>query len=152
MTSRPEEETLFFILAHHDRHHLNRCIRIQPKNRAVFVCARCTGILIGFTAHIILSVTVLSFSALVGDILLFILPFSSVVDWITQSLGYRESINRIRISTGFLLGLDFAYRLMRFLKNPVDPGVLVSSAIYLSAVLAVAFVSMRRNRLTSLQI
>jgi len=145
MTNPSKESTLFFILAHHDKHHLNRCVRVQPGNREVFLCARCTGILIGFTAHIVLLLTVLSLSASVGDILLFLLPLSSVADWITQSLGRRESMNRIRISTGFILGLDFAYRLMRFLNNPVDPWVLVSAAMYLSAVLAVATISTRKK-------
>jgi uncharacterized membrane protein len=29
-----------------------------------------------------------------------------VVDWLTQSWGIRESSNRLRLFTGFLLGID----------------------------------------------
>jgi len=141
-----EESILFFILAHHDKQHLNRCLRFSFKNKEIFLCARCTSILIGFLVHLTLLLTVLNFNVFIGSLLLFFLPLPSVTDWITQSLGYRESVNRIRVSTGLLLGSDWAYRLLRFLNSPSDPWFLLSSASYLFTVLAVASISIKKEK------
>jgi len=129
-----EETTLFFMLAHHGRGQLNRCLRVPLRGREVFLCARCTGILCGFLAQLSLLFTVLVINPVLGNCLLLILPLPSVADWVTQRLGYRESVNPLRVSTGILLGTDFAHRMARISENPLDPYVLLTSALYLLTV------------------
>lgn len=139
-----QETAWFFIFAHHDRRHLDRCLRIPFGNREFLLCARCTGILSGFLIQIFLLRIVLTYNLSTGNLLLFTMPLLPVADWITQRLGYRESVNWIRVSTGFLLGSDFAYRLLRFLNNLSDAPVLLSSALYLSAVLLAVLIAFRK--------
>ena len=139
-----QENAWFFVFSHHDRRHLDRCLRIAFRNREFFLCARCTGILSGFLIQFFLLHTVLTYSFSAGNFLLFILPLLPVADWITQRLGYRESVNMIRVSTGLILGLDFAYRLLRFLSNFSDPYMLLSSALYLSVVFTVVLIAFKK--------
>ncbi|KYH42630.1 MAG: putative membrane protein [Candidatus Bathyarchaeota archaeon B26-1] len=143
MSDVKKEGMVFFLLAHHDREHLNRCLKISFKGREIFICARCTGILAGFLIHAILLTAILNPDRHVGNILLFLLPLLPVADWTTQSLGWRESTNKIRVLTGFILGLDFTYRLRRFINNPLDAYILLSSFLYLSVVLTVALISIK---------
>ena len=139
-----QETAWFFIFSHHDRRHLDRCLRIPFRNREFFLCARCTGIISGFLIHLFLLRMLLTYNLFTGNVLLFLLPLLPVADWITQRLGYRESVNWIRVSTGFLLGSDFAYRLLRFLNNFSDAYVLLSSALYLFAVFLAALIAFRK--------
>jgi uncharacterized membrane protein len=139
-----QENAWFFIFSHHDRRHLDRCLRIAFRDRKFFLCARCTGILSGFLTQLFLIHTVLTYNFSTGNLLLFVLPLLPVADWITQRLSYRESVNWIRVSTGLLMGSDFAYRLIRFLNNFSDFHVLLSSALYLSAVFLAALIAFRK--------
>ena len=143
-SSEIKETTLFFMLAHHDQQHLDRCLRISFKTREIFLCARCAGILFGFLTQLILLSTTLTFDSFTGNFLLFILPLPSITDWVTQRLGYRESLNVIRVSTGVLLGSDFAYRLLRSLSNFLDLYVLLTSALYLFTVFIATSISIKR--------
>jgi len=142
--SNIQETAWFFIFSHHDGRHLDRCLRVPFRNRELFLCARCTGILSGFLIQLFLLRIVLTYKLFTGNLVLFTLPLLPVADWITQRLGYRESVNWIRVSTGFLLGSDFAYRLLRFLNNFSDAWVLLSSALYLSAVFITALIAFRK--------
>jgi uncharacterized membrane protein len=45
---------------------------------------------------------------LIGLPLSFLLALPSIIDWVTQKLGFRHSSNDIRLSTGFLEGLGVA--------------------------------------------
>lgn len=139
-----QETAWFFIFSHHDKRHLDRCLRVPFRNREFFLCARCTGILSGFLIQLFLLRIVLIYNLSTGNLLLFTLPLFPVADWITQRLGYRESVNWIRVSTGFLLGSDFAYRLLRFLNNFSDTQVLLSSALYLSAVFLASLITFKK--------
>lgn len=75
-------------------------------SKELYVCTRCAGKWIGFA-------TVVGWSAFVSSIVLsapqavlaFLgLPLAGAVDWLTQTLGYRESNNLVRVVTGFLYG------------------------------------------------
>jgi uncharacterized membrane protein len=51
---------------------------------------------------------IFSLPFLIGLPLSFLLALPSIIDWVTQKLGFRHSSNDIRFSTGFLEGLGVA--------------------------------------------
>lgn len=80
------------------------------------LCARCTGIYLGFIAVLLFELSIglpdSQFLPLYG---LMVLPMA--VDGFTQLLGQRESTNRLRLTTGLLagLGMMLAVRTLRSL-------------------------------------
>lgn len=84
------------------------CHRRKDRSISIFgftfpICARCTGIFMGFLIAIILYSFKVAFPIQIA--LLMIIPL--IVDGITQTYGLRESNNSLRIITGifFSLGL-----------------------------------------------
>jgi uncharacterized membrane protein len=77
---------------------------IYFRNKAFPLCARCTGTLIGVFTLPIYHMEIMSPS--IGLIVLFASP--AIVDAFTQLIGFRESNNKLRIITGFLLGASLS--------------------------------------------
>jgi len=76
------------------------------------LCARCTGILLGFYAGLVLEILAISFSLLLS--VLFLLPL--IVDGVTQMIHLRKSNNTLRFATGFLFGIGYLYLLFTFFR------------------------------------
>ena len=69
------------------------------------VCARCTGIYIGAILYLIYSLFfIFYYSNIVLLAALFIIS-PLIIDGLTQYLGFRESNNILRFSTGFAAGV-----------------------------------------------
>jgi len=75
-------------------------------------CARCTGQVFGAVLIFVLIAVrgggdpfLLNFW---NQLPFAFLPFPAAVDWLTQSMGKRESSNMIRLTSGALLGSAFA--------------------------------------------
>jgi len=83
---------------------LVRCHRLNSRsffirNRQFHVCARCTGLLVGYAVSPLF--LLLGENAFIG----FIISCTALIlDGITQLLGWRESNNRLRFVTGFGTG------------------------------------------------
>ncbi len=73
------------------------------------VCARCTGVLIGHTAALILSVCGKVPSALASLGMLLTMG----ADWFIQYVGLRESVNPRRLITGILGGMGVMFLWVR---------------------------------------
>lgn len=97
-----KEGWLFFLLSHHRPSNLDRTIQIKIGKKEVYLCARCSGTLIGLISSIWL---VGFFSSLASFILMSLSPIPLLTDWVTQTLEWRKSNNKIRIITGFMLGI-----------------------------------------------
>jgi len=88
-------------------------ITLRLFKREVRLCARCTGYVTGlviysfirnfFDLHFFYSLSIWSQLYLCS---LFAIPL--MFDWVTQSWGWRDSNNRLRLSTGAVLGLGVA--------------------------------------------
>jgi uncharacterized membrane protein len=74
------------------------------KGKQFPVCARCTGIYIGYISIFIFAIFRVHFSVLCSVILF--LP--SVVDGLTQALCNRESNNLLRLITGIMFGVGIS--------------------------------------------
>lgn len=75
------------------------------------LCARCSGYVLGFISALLVSgllgfnpLTFLDLKLQVIASILLLAPLAA--DWLTQSWGIRVSNNRIRVTTGILMGLD----------------------------------------------
>ncbi|MFX0097755.1 MAG: DUF2085 domain-containing protein [Candidatus Hodarchaeota archaeon] len=91
--------------AHHTPDKFHRCLRIQIRGRKLYLCARCTGMLSGIYAAVFLLPLLQSLvSPITAWIMLIAFPLPAIVDWLSQYGGKRESNNRIRVVSGFLLG------------------------------------------------
>ena len=94
---------LWRLLAH------NHWFTIRVLGGEVRLCARCSGYAAGLLASMALYNSIgfppfqsISLNLQFLIILLTILPLA--LDWITQSWGWRESNNRLRLLTGAILG------------------------------------------------
>ena len=80
------------------------------KGKQFPICARCTGVLLGWIAGIIYCVL---FEAPKGYFTILIL-IPLIIDGTTQFLGKRESNNIFRIITGILFGMGIIFILLYF--------------------------------------
>ncbi|MDH5791764.1 MAG: DUF2085 domain-containing protein, partial [Candidatus Bathyarchaeota archaeon] len=113
-----EKVASFFslLIEHHPPWQRDRCLSLSLKGRRVYLCARCSGTVLGFVAG---SIIVLGYPSLYSVVLL---ALPALIDWGTQKLCLRESTNMIRVLTGFSLGLASCWSLsldlgLRFLIN-----------------------------------
>lgn len=82
-------------------------ITLRFFDKKLRLCARCTGIVLGFVSlrvgTILLSLSIVIPST-IGFILAFLFALPSIIDWMTHNLKFRQSKNNLRMLTGFLEG------------------------------------------------
>ncbi len=71
------------------------------KGRQFPICARCTGIYIGYVAIFVFAFTLTYIPAICS----FFLLIPTIIDGITQAYCNRESNNAIRLITGIMFGV-----------------------------------------------
>lgn len=134
---KKEKSFWFFLLSHHPPHRLHHTLHFRVGERDVYLCARCTGNLLGFIASFFM------FSALptsIAFVLMALFPLPTTIDWVTQALGIRESKNWIRVGTGSLLGIAWGF-LFLFLMQGIPEMILYAIlvlAFYCLAIYAIA--------------
>lgn len=82
-------------------------ITFQIFNKKLRLCARCTGIVLGFVSLRLGTVLLASsfvLPATTGVILAFSFALPSIVDWLTSKLQLRHSNNTVRMLTGIFEG------------------------------------------------
>src|SRR5258708_14182676 len=94
--------------AHHPPCQLNRTWHFNFCGHKLYFCTRC----IGQYSGMILALFAMLFAGFkvttiwnAGAYFL-LLPFPATCDWFTQTMGWRESINSIRVLSGFLYGIS----------------------------------------------
>lgn len=82
-------------------------ITLKVSGKEICLCARCSGIVLGFSCFkavfLFVSSTGFSMSIHILFPILFVLP--AIIDWTTQTLGLRQSTNALRLMTGYLEGI-----------------------------------------------
>lgn len=77
------------------------------------LCARCSGVVLGFISTKILFTAALASSYStpfpLGLLISLLLALPAMVDWATQNMGFRQSSNNLRLTTGFLEGLGVGF-------------------------------------------
>ena len=89
------EREMRFVLCHHMKERF-----FHYKGKQFPLCARCTGIFLGYFTFPVFHFEIIYPSILV----IFFLMVPMMIDSFTQTLGYRESNNFLRFVTGFLGG------------------------------------------------
>jgi len=80
--------------------------------RELHLCSRCSGIVLGFAGlkfSLIAVSASYAFPFSSGFLVSLLLALPSILDWTTQSLGFRQSSNGLRFATGFLEGVGVAF-------------------------------------------
>jgi len=96
------DSVIRLLVEHHPPWLRDRCLSLKLFNKRLYLCARCTGTVLGFaTASII--------SYMLSPYLVVFLALPAMIDWGTQKLCLRESSNRLRVLTGFSLGIALNY-------------------------------------------
>lgn len=72
------------------------------RGRQFPVCARCTGILLGYLSFPLFLTGVLKLNLLLTILLL----VPALIDGFTQAMGWRESNNWLRLFSGLLVGVS----------------------------------------------
>ena len=91
------------LIEHHPPWLRSRCLSLKLFNKRIYVCARCTGTILGV---IIASIISFKFS---NPYVIALLVLPTMIDWGTQKLCLRESSNSLRVLTGFSLGMALNY-------------------------------------------
>ncbi|MCL4324237.1 MAG: DUF2085 domain-containing protein [Candidatus Thermoplasmatota archaeon] len=121
-----------FLLSHHIPSRYNRTFCLSLGHRRVRVCSRCTGQTLGGFAFLLVFVLSSFFREQlflpIPQLLIALAPLLATVDWLTQSLGKRESSNSLRLVSGALLGFALS-----------DAGTLLLTWRWLYFLYAVAF-------------
>jgi uncharacterized membrane protein len=112
-----------FLLSHHTADKIHRCLRLKFGSHQLDLCARCTGSYLGIMTGFF---SLYLFKSALNEVqlvfLICLLASPALLDWFTQKLDLRESTNKIRVATGFLLGLGSA---LTMLVNMLFRGVAV---------------------------
>lgn len=109
-------------------------ITLHAFGREVHLCARCSGLVTGFIAsNVLFATTLYSMVNLIPLHIRFpisiLLASPSILDWASQKLGFRQSNNNLRLSTGFFEGVGV------FLLNMADGPLFVK--IFILAIIGV---------------
>jgi len=117
--SLKEEESslLFLLLAHHETKNLHRTIHIRFLEKDYYLCSRCTGKYVGMLAVCVSFLLGSHISVWLHLLIMAFFPLPSTIDWITQSVGMRESKNWIRVLTGYLLGIAWGLLFLSLIKG-----------------------------------
>ena len=98
LTVKFMDKKIIFAFCHRQE---DRCIKLF--GHTSFLCARCTGMIIGFIPALILLVL----NKTLPWTLSFVLIFPLIFDGLSQLIGIRKSTNLIRLITGILFVLGF---------------------------------------------
>jgi uncharacterized membrane protein len=108
---------LFLLGSHHPPDRLHRTISLSFKGKRVYLCSRCTGTGLGIIGIFVINAFGFGFPIEFYLPLISFLPLVTIVDWFTQSAKLRESNNKIRVSSGLLLGTSEALLLLLIIKG-----------------------------------
>lgn len=105
------KKALLYLLSHHTEDHLDRALCLNFFGKKLYICARCTGLTLGFISGILLQAysIITHFDENLSLFLAIGLALPAMVDWWTQSVFGRESKNYIRVPTGYALGLGITF-------------------------------------------
>lgn len=82
-------------------------ITLHIFNKKLRLCARCTGIVLGFIflkLSMVLLASSFALPATTGVVLAFSFTLPSIIDWLTSKLQLRHSDNTVRMLTGVFEG------------------------------------------------
>ncbi len=106
--------------------------------RELHLCSRCSGVVLGFAALkaslLALFVGYYAVPFPTGFIIALLLALPAILDWTTQSLGFRQSNNGLRFTTGFFEGVGVAF--LGLLEISAPTRLLILTAIGLSVLCA----------------
>lgn len=90
------------VVEHHPPWLRDRCLHVRVLGVDIYPCARCTGTVLGLASIMLTALTL--------DYLMipWLLALPAFLDWGTQKLGLRESSNKLRLVTGYMLGVASA--------------------------------------------
>ena len=129
---------LLFLLSHHTEEYAHRTLKVRFRGRELRLCARCSGLTIGFILGIIVQFYVWKWLYVPEPLAMLIVTLfltPALVDWGTQSVLGRESKNWLRVATGCLLGFGIGFtRFIELLRL-----LLLVSFFYVVAVIIVFF-------------
>ncbi len=114
------------LLEHHPPWLRSRCLCLRLFERKIYVCARCTGTLLGALAAFILGLKISD------PLIITLLAMPALMDWGTQKTGLRESSNSLRVITGFTLGSAINY------SKYLSLGLRLGTALVFFAAMAIA--------------
>ncbi len=105
------KKAILYLLSHHTEDHLDRALCLNFLGKKLYVCARCTGLTLGFISGILLQTfsIITNLEQNLSLLLAIALALPAMVDWWTQSVFGRESRNYIRVLTGYVLGLAVTF-------------------------------------------
>lgn len=124
--------SLFFLMtSHHPPCQLNRTWQISLFGHLLFICTRCLGQYLGIIfAVVMMAISGFQVNQLLEALIFYVLlPIPVIIDWLTQTLRWRESANPIRVLTGFLFGLSLGATIMSVLTWNL-PMLIVSFVSY----------------------
>lgn len=101
-------KNVLLLLSHHHPTMLHRTFRISFLGRTLYLCARCSGTVIGLVVGSIIFSPFIGQTTIPANVVFMIITLPALIDWATQYAGFRESTNYLRLFTGILLGIGLS--------------------------------------------
>jgi uncharacterized membrane protein len=137
----PDPPAWEILVSHHLPRRYARTFSIHFPRGTVHLCARCSGQALGIVAYVVLFVASrLATSSLfepLPQLVIALAPLPAALDWVSQSMGGRESTNLVRAVTGAMLGfaLSDVLALLAFGKWNLFGAAVIVFALYVGALL-----------------
>jgi len=133
----------FFILSHHTKENLHRTLHLKIHGKDVYLCARCSGIVIGLIISILFR-QILTEIISQNPMIILLLPAPAMTNWVLQTMKLHESWNPTRIATGLLLGICWANMLYLFLADWSNKAFWLTTLLYLAIFLVTLRIRLRQ--------
>ena len=105
-----ERHLYYLLLTHHPVSASDHTFYFQFGRTKIYLCSRCSGMIIGiilsiFLTHLVQSILNVQFSSELALFIIIVFPIPGLIDWGTQKLLFRKSTTESRLFTGFIIGV-----------------------------------------------
>ena len=148
---KKDKKQPFGFCSHHRKGHVDyytHTFRISIRGRDIYLCARCTGIYSSFISFFVVGMILgysffqTKFDPYLSLFLAIMFASPLLIDWGTQKVGLRESVNPLRFATGFLFGIGFWF--IQF-TIAIYPWALLVMVLYSTTMYGITLIGRKRR-------
>ena len=99
-----ERNLYYLLLTHHPVSANDHTFYFQFGRTKVYLCSRCSGMVIGIILSLFFT-RIVQLSSELAFLIVIIFPIPGLIDWGTQKLLFRKSTTESRLFTGFIIGV-----------------------------------------------
>ena len=108
-------------LSHHPKEQYRRCFSLNMLGKDLHLCSRCFGLYLSVFIFITLFyLNLFRIDGVLRYFVLFLFPIPAFIDWGFYRFKRAYGTNISRFTTGFVIGIVYAYLPITLIENPFD--------------------------------